>query len=209
MDGPSADESGEFDFCEIGTSDFDTCIEQAGPETVGLSVDPMRLYLERLPARPRVRKECAAISLVSGEAEIFYVPLEEIVRHRLPDWVRGCNAVGAPHKTVLAKLAARKLPESLICSLRVPQLTIAQLFAKHGVRRVRLVKIDTEGHDAKVVRSLIEHCDAQPLAWPAKLIFETNGLGARSEDRAVIAELVQRGYAVRSQSGGDTVLERR
>jgi hypothetical protein len=39
------------------------------------------------------------------------------------------------------------------------------------------------------------------------LVFETNGLGARSEERAVIGALEQRGYTVKSR-GGDTTLVR-
>ena len=38
-----------YDFIEIGTSDFDTLIENAKDTDIGLSVDPMQIYLDKLP----------------------------------------------------------------------------------------------------------------------------------------------------------------
>jgi hypothetical protein len=39
-----------FDFVEIGTSDFDTLIQKAGDTDIGISIDPIDEYLERLPS---------------------------------------------------------------------------------------------------------------------------------------------------------------
>ena len=40
-----------FDFVEIGTSDFDTLIAAADQNTIGLSIEPIREYLDRLPSK--------------------------------------------------------------------------------------------------------------------------------------------------------------
>jgi len=45
-----------LDFIEIGTSDFNTLIQAAGPNTRGLSIDPISLYIDRLPNRPGCKK---------------------------------------------------------------------------------------------------------------------------------------------------------
>ena len=45
-----------LDFIEIGTSDFNTLIQAAGPAAHGLSIDPISLYLDRLPNRPGCKK---------------------------------------------------------------------------------------------------------------------------------------------------------
>jgi len=46
----------KYDFVEIGTSDFDTLIETATDATRGLSIEPVRYYLDRLPERAGVKK---------------------------------------------------------------------------------------------------------------------------------------------------------
>ena len=45
-----------FNFVEIGTSDFDTEIQKAGDSDVGLSVEPLKKYLDRLPNKPNCVK---------------------------------------------------------------------------------------------------------------------------------------------------------
>jgi hypothetical protein len=47
---------GHYDFIEIGTSDFDTLIETSDDKTVGLSIEPIKYYLDRLPERKNVKK---------------------------------------------------------------------------------------------------------------------------------------------------------
>ena len=39
----------DYDFIEIGTSDFQTLIEEASDEAIGLSVEPISYYLNKLP----------------------------------------------------------------------------------------------------------------------------------------------------------------
>ena len=36
-----------YDFIEIGTSDFDTLIETSNDNTVGISIEPIKYYINR------------------------------------------------------------------------------------------------------------------------------------------------------------------
>jgi len=67
-----------YDFVEIGTSDFDTLIQRADDRTIGLSVDPIKLYLDRLPQPRHCSKLAAAISDHDGETVAYYIPPERI-----------------------------------------------------------------------------------------------------------------------------------
>ena len=51
-----------YDFIEIGTSDFHTLIESATDKTIGLSIEPIKTYLDRLPNKENVFKVQAAVS---------------------------------------------------------------------------------------------------------------------------------------------------
>ena len=45
-----------YNFIEIGTSNFDTLIEKADDNTIGISVDAVRYYINQLPEKPNVKK---------------------------------------------------------------------------------------------------------------------------------------------------------
>ena len=52
----------EYDFVEIGTSDFDTLIQASDGTLRGLSVEPIKFYLDNLPDKVLVTKvNCAII----------------------------------------------------------------------------------------------------------------------------------------------------
>ena len=45
-----------YDFIEIGTSDFDTLIETSNDDTVGISIEPINYYINRLPNKKNIVK---------------------------------------------------------------------------------------------------------------------------------------------------------
>ena len=64
-----------YDFIEIGTSDFHTLIESATDKTIGLSIEPIKTYLDRLPNKENVLKVQAAVSDSDSTIEIYHIPL--------------------------------------------------------------------------------------------------------------------------------------
>jgi hypothetical protein len=90
-----------YDFIEIGTSDFRTLIQTCKDNETGLSIEPIKMYLDNLPDKPNVTKVNCAISNVNSTIEVFYVKPEDIIKFNLPNWVRGCNSINKPHPTVL------------------------------------------------------------------------------------------------------------
>ena len=103
-----------YDFIEIGTSDFNTLIQKATPSTVGLSVEPLKDYLDRLPTKPHVQKVNAAVSKRSGSIDLYYVPDAVRIEKGLPSWMKGTNSIGAPHPTVVRYLEKHGLPQSIV-----------------------------------------------------------------------------------------------
>lgn len=74
-----------YDFIEIGTSDFDTLIQTATNDTVGLSIDPIQFYLNRLPEKQLVKKVNCAVSFDGkrGKDKVYYIPLHIIYEKQL------------------------------------------------------------------------------------------------------------------------------
>jgi len=70
----------KYDFIEIGTSNFDTLIENSNETTVGISIEPLKVYLDQLPNLTNVIKINCAISLTGSTDPIdfYYIDPKQI-----------------------------------------------------------------------------------------------------------------------------------
>lgn len=188
----------KFDFVEVGTSDFDSLSQSAGLDTQGISVEPIRYYLDRLPDLPGVRKICAAVGTAAGTAEVFYVPDHVIQQQGLPYWIRGCNSVGDYH------LQHRLFGiEHLVCVETVPQVTLWEIFQENSVTELDLLKLDTEGQDCGILLDFWIRSNQSVL--PGCIKFESNQLTAQDLVDQVIDVYGHR-YQVSHRDSDDTVL---
>lgn len=193
-----------YSFIEIGTSCFETLIEEAGDDTVGLSIEPLKFYLDRLPNKPRVQKLNIAISPTDKFQilSLYYVTEDVIEKHGLPHWLRGCNSIGDYHPKHI-ELGVKHL----VAVETVPCLPIGYVWDAYDVQCVERLKIDTEGMDAKIMLQLWDYLTkaGKHHQWPIQCEFESNSL----VDFVEVAEVVRRyesvGYKV-VRSGHDTVL---
>lgn len=200
----------DYDFVEIGTSDFDTLIQTCPDSAIGLSVDPIQYYLDRLPIKPHVTKVNAAVSDSDGEVACYYVPEEKIRAHNLPQWVRGCNSIGAPHPTVASVLMGAGLSaDTIIESFTILKLSITSLIRRYNIKSIKYLKIDTEGHDCVILAGYIDAVRQGVIPPAQKILFESNILTPRPTIDATISHLVALGYIQTSIGGDDTILEYR
>ena len=205
-----------YDFVEIGTSDFDTLIENASDATIGLSIEPIRYYLDRLPTKPNVKKLNCAVSNQNGEIEIYYIPPNILQQYGLPDWLRGCNSVGAPHPTANNVVRDHNLNPSVIFQRDIIRMIDFETLCKEQqIEGIRYLKVDTEGHDCVILRNLFEYAIACPEILPKKILFESNILQKIEDIRDIIAKSEKLGYRViysntptASDWGTDTLIER-
>jgi FkbM family methyltransferase len=158
---------------EIGTSDFRT---QAG-KVDGLFVEPIKEYFDRLP---NCLKENVAVSNNEGEIDIYYIPSKRIKELGLPD-----NSVNEPHKTIVEMGWMQHLEVD-----RVPVVRIKTLLDKHGIQKIDLLKIDTEGHDTIILNDFLDTCDI----LPSKIQFESNVLSSFYDVMKAVERLSNLGY---------------
>lgn len=194
-----------YDFVEIGTCDFTTEL-QTNPGR-GISVEPLQDYLDKLPNRPDVIKECAAISDVDGNIEIFYIPKSIIKQMKMPYWIKGCNRIGEPHPTIVKWLTNHGHPLSLIQKKSVPVMTFSNLCDKHRIKSIKYLKVDTEGHDYTILCSLRDAVVSGKVAWPDMIKTECNALTPIQTRKEMIALLQGSGYTV-AQSQTDLIATR-
>lgn len=190
------------DFMEIGTSDFNTLVQKADDSIVGLSVDPVAIYLDKLPSKKNCRKINAAISDRDGEIAVHFLTPDTIKRLDLPAWVKGCNSIGAMHPSVERILTKRGLsPQDIVCSVSVPMHRLTTFLDREGVTGLYFLKIDTEGHDDIILNDFLSTAPLSLL--PHKLLFESNVLCDNDRIHQLIVRLINTGYdIVKCETGG-------
>lgn len=177
----------DLDFLEIGTSDYDTLIEKADDYTVGISVEPMKIYSDRLPKRKNVKIINVAISdKPEHEDYMYYLDENLIAEHGLPEWGRGCNQLGKIHHIH----EGWKL-EKEVKKIKVKVIPISQLLIENNVRKIFHLKLDIEGMDLKVLDSLLDYLkDKENIFYPTHIEFEVNEI----TDKKHLLQIINRYY---------------
>lgn len=196
-----------YNFIEIGTSDFDTEIQTCTESAVGLSVDPILYYIQRLPAKPHVMRVLAAVSDRDGFTDVYHVPPDLIERMGMPHWVRGCNSIGTPHPTVSNLLTSAGIdPCALIQKTKVPQFSMTSLLQMYNVSSCDYLKIDTEGHDVVILSNYIEALQQKITAPARRICFEANELTHSVLTEGIILLLCELGYVIETRDGSNVFL---
>ena len=161
----------DLDFIEIGTSHFETLIQTSKNFQKGISVDAVKYYVDALPDKHNVKKLNIGISDKNGSANIYYIPANIIELLKLPIWYYGCNSLNCYHPYHIHD----KL-EKYVSIEKINIIPTYELFYKNKVKKVKLLKIDTEGHDSIILESLYNYIKYLPKSfYPDKIIFEVEG----------------------------------
>jgi FkbM family methyltransferase len=151
----------EATFVQIGSNDG----EQLDPlrrhilrrSWRGVMVEPVPIVFERLVAnygrRDRIALENVAIADRAGELPFHHLaPVEDFEAEGLPRWY---DALGSFRRDVVLSHADRipDIHERLVTTA-VPCTTFDALCTKHGIGRLDLLHIDTEGYDFEILKSI-------------------------------------------------------
>jgi len=194
----------KYDFIEIGTSDFDTEIENCDDNKKGLSIEPVKIYLDGLPDKKNVTKINAAVSNYNGFVDVYYLNEETIKKFNLPSYVKGQNSIGNPHPEIL-KYFKNGLINEYISKKSVPVINFETIITNYNVESLDLLKIDTEGHDCVIMEDYLKYVGDKPSLLAKKIIFESNVLSDKNSVDSVIQKCVSLGYVVVS-TGENTIL---
>jgi FkbM family methyltransferase len=173
-------------FVEIGSNDGEQH-DHLRPFIVssrwsGIMVEPVPYVFERLRANygdlDRVTLENAAIADRDGRMPFYHLAQagdEDL--ERLPSWYDGIGSFS--REAVLGH--ARHIPDidERLVETSVPCLAFDSLLERHGVERVDLLLIDTEGYDWEILRGL----DLRRHR-PRMVVFEHYHLPAETRARA-------------------------
>ena len=185
----------KYDFIEVGTSNFSTLIENANDYTKGISVEPISYYLNQLPNKPGVIKLNCAISRNNEEEtlNVYYIPEDVIdANDNIPDFIKGCNAVGDYHKQhewLDVKHLVKIEP--------IPCIPISKLFIDYNVTECDYLKLDTEGSDSDILLYFLNYLKTQDVkSYPKRITFESNVLTPKEKVEEVLNAYLNIGYEI-------------
>jgi Methyltransferase FkbM domain len=183
-----------IDFIEIGSTDFEKT-----DGLVGYSIQPVQKYIGNYKGVTAIR---AAISDQDGFANVFSV-LEESL-YKFPYWARGCNSLGDIHPKIMTYIRENNI-EALIYVEQVETMTFETLCKRYNINGCKYLKINTEGHDIKILESYIEFVKSGGFKIN-KIKFESNDLTPPQDVDAILAKLAGIGYSV-VERGNNTILD--
>jgi hypothetical protein len=194
----------KYDFVEIGTSDFDTLIQNCSDTSVGLSIEPIQLYLDRLPNKPLVKKLNYAITETDTNVSVYWVDPDDIAKYNLPYWMKGCNTIYTTHPTTLYVLKKENLLH-LLKETECVGISWKTLIEQQDIESIQHLKIDTEGYDCKILMGLFK---LDNIIFPKQITFEVNELTNNEELQIVYKFLEQYSYKKVSQFECNSTFER-
>ena len=191
----------DYDFIEIGTSNFDTLIQSADDNVYGISVDAVKYYIDNLPDKLNCKKVNVGISNINSTLDVYYIPENIIEQNNLQKWFKGCNCINNYHPLHISHNVSH------LCKIdKVKVITTYELFYQNNVRNVKYLKIDTEGHDVIILKTLFFYIKFLPkIFYPNKILFETNENCNSKEVDEIIQLYCSIGYKLESR-GYDSVL---
>lgn len=196
-----------LDFIEIGTSDFDTLIQKCPENSVGLTIEPIGYYLNKLPNKPYVTKIQALISNEIGIDVIHYIDPEDILKYNLPWEVKGMNTIGNPHPGYeVFNIPQIKEFNIEIKKQTLEKTTLYQLLKVRDVSSVGYLKVDTEGHDCYILNKFLDEIIENKAfnLLPNCILFESNQW--TDEDLLNNTKLYFKNYYTLVFEGHDTIL---
>lgn len=199
----------QYKFIEVGTSDFDTMAQSCDYNDFGISIEPLKLYLDRLPVKPNLTKiNCAVLDTNSTE-KFFYMDPSLIKSLNLPGWARGnsCLEHTHPNPELEQILRAKGLsPEDVFTEIAVEVKPLSDIYIEYEVGVVDILKIDTEGFDCRILKKFHHDISQLQLRYPNKIIFESNILSNREDVNDIIRLYRSAGYNI-TKTGHDTHMQ--
>jgi len=211
----------DYDFIEIGTSNFRTEIQKQksnvseAPLVRGISIEPVKKYLDCLPNVAGVKKLNIAISNYNGMVKVYYI--EPSVLCKLDNmskfvrsYLRGCNSIGKPHPMAIKRLIKYGYSPDLISEDNVRVMRLSDICVEENIRSIHYLKIDTEGHDFIILNDFLDWIEEnnRHSLLPQRLQYESNSLTPKADKEYILSRL-KKYYKVVSANSMDTTMERK
>jgi len=192
-----------LEYLEIGTCDFNCeCLKKIYKNKLGMCIEPLKYYLDKLPNRKNLIKVNCAIFNKSGKGKIFYVSEEDIIKLNLPKWLKGCSSLNKRHWIFDCK---NHFPNGIpVKEKDVDILSFADLVKIYKIESINFLKIDTEGCDSYILENYLKYSETNKKILAKKIKFEFNRESNKEHTLKIIELLKLNNYKF-TKIGKDTI----
>ena len=138
-------------FIEVGSCNFDTCERLINNGWSGIVIEPVKYYFDKLPKYPHIKYENIAISDKKSESEIHYIN-PEYIKNKEQEWLKGISSIKGESGPLSFDNNIFMKENTIIQKVNTD--TLKNICDKYNVTSIDFLKIDTEGHDIKVLESI-------------------------------------------------------
>jgi FkbM family methyltransferase len=194
-----------YDYVDIGTSDFEIGSGQIEAGKKYILVEPLKSYLDNIPNHKNITKVNAAVGNKNEDLTIFYINQENIAKHNLPYWARGCNKIGEKHPILIDLLKQLNITEDIFTKEIVKVITFEQLIKEYNIKRIVNLKIDTEGYDHIILQDVVE-CILNQKIKIDNITVEYINYHGNTFTIDSLYEKIKHLYPVRQKNGDNLIL---
>ena len=187
----------QYKFLEIGVCDFDY-----SNDNLSFLIEPVETYFNRIITKGKKINCAVTHNKTSNYCDIYYIPIEIIEKHNLPNWLRGCNSINTPHFQ-----HKKEEYKNYVVKNTIKLINVNELFELYNFKNLESIKIDTEGHDCIIMMGLYDfyNKNMNTHKLPKTIKFESNHLSVKEDVDNIISNFVNIGYKV-NKSDHDTIL---
>ena len=128
---------------------------------------------------------------------IHWVTPEDLIKWNLPDWVRGSNSISQPHIVVQEECDLKNINYDDVITISKIKIKSWKTLAKeNNIKGVKLIKIDTEGHEHIIMKNLLEDLIERSSFRPEKIFFENNKCANKPKLTEAVQGFEKLGYAL-------------
>lgn len=135
-------------FVEIGCCDFDTLRPLCDKGWSGVMIDPYRPYLDNIEDHKNLTKINLAVALYEGSTEYTRIN-DSFIEEKGDYFHKGMGTI-----TNITTIKSTDYFEGYLETHKVETITFDKLMTKLGITEIDYLKIDTEGMDFDILKSI-------------------------------------------------------
>lgn len=136
-------------FIEIGSCDFNTLNHLSDKGWRGVIVEPVKEYFDNLEKKPNISYLNCAVDIMSGTTKMYR-------------WNKDIVDADHDYRGMTTMNLKNTSFANQTTEITVPTITYTELVHSNQIERVDLLKIDTEGHDLKILKTVAFNSNIRP-----------------------------------------------
>ena len=193
----------QFDWVEIGIPEVGSMDEVSSSDTLGLSVEPIQMYINKLtPSDTRKTSKLVLCNCHDKHINVHYITN---TKGKIKPDFRFLDTIPNHVSELLSSITSHTIHTE-----NVESISYAALLDLHQVTKINFLKVNCDGHYGScILRDVLTYGYEHPDAWPRSIMFSSSDITESSAINAICQDFVKFGYIILTRNAKITILERK